>query len=183
MLVNRQSLEQLSHFCSFTNKLCTSVEQLVLNYHDLSGRGWLTGLLLRVWQFSLISSLAAALQTQVCLSVEQSAVLSWTLIARSTEPRESVYWAANGSTLLPSPHYSASGKAWLEKRHVKSLLRFYSQPQQECTGLCAFCCCWPLQRFESCSKAPFSPSLLLLIVLFQPIDFCAKLIQALFCII
>lgn len=181
MLVNRQSLEQLSHFCSFTNKLCTSIELLVLNYHDLSGRGWLTDLLLRVWQFSLISGLAAALQTQVCLSVEQSAVLSWTLSARSTEPRESVYWAANRSTLLPSPHYSASGKAWLEKRHVKSLLRFDSQPQQECTDLCAFCCRWPLQPFESCSKG--SPSPLLLIVLFHPIDFYAKIIQALFYII
>lgn len=43
-------------------------------------------------------------------------VLSWTLNAGSFESTESVCCGANGSTLLPSPHYSASGKVWLEKK-------------------------------------------------------------------
>lgn len=97
ILAHKKAVTGTTHFSSLRNKLCTSIEQLLLNDQDLSGRGWLPGLLLRVWVFSLNFGLATALQRHICLSVEQSAVLSWTLNAGSSESREPVSWAANGS--------------------------------------------------------------------------------------
>lgn len=97
------------------------------------GRRWLSVLLPRVY---VNFGSATAMHTQICLSVERSAFLSWTPNARSSEPRELIYWAANGSTLLPSLHHSASGKAC--EILVKTLFLGTH------TVMYRFCYCWLL---------------------------------------
>lgn len=131
-----------------------------VNDHNPSLTWWLPGLVLRFWQVSVNPGLAAALQSQVCLSFHSSAVLSWMLSASSTHPREcAVRWAANASTLLPSPHYSASGKAWSCRNpcyvFILNLRRNVDAP--------VLCFKWPPRLQEWCGNAQsFHPTCYLL---------------------